>query len=163
RLKILCGGEALSLKLARQLLERATSLWNMYGPTETTIWSTVCQIRPDDEIVALGHPIANTQLYLLDGNAYPVPIGVPRQVYIGGDGLARSYLNRPELTAERFVTLDDWPTRIGETGWTRANGSTPNAVRLYRTGDLARYREDGRIEFLGRADHQVKLRGFRIE
>ena len=147
-LKILCGGEALPPDLAQQLLPRAVSLWNLYGPTETTIWSTVCQIKPGDEVISIGRPIANTQVYLLDPQLQPVPVGVPGELYIGGDGLARGYLNRAELTAERFIPhpFSDEP-----------------GARLYKTGDLARYRADGTIEHLGRLDYQVKLRGFRIE
>jgi amino acid adenylation domain-containing protein len=145
RLKILCGGEALPMELAQQLLPKAASLWNLYGPTETTIWSSVCQIEPSAEVISIGRPIANTQIYLLDAHLQPVPIGVPGELYIGGDGLARGYLNRPELTAERFIHHPS----TGE--------------RLYKTGDLARYRSDGTIEHLGRLDFQVKLRGFRIE
>ena len=147
-LKILCGGEALPLELAQQLLPQAASLWNLYGPTETTIWSTVCKIEPGDEVVTIGRPIANTQIYLLDSQLQPVPVGVPGELYIGGDGLARGYLNRPELTVERFIP--------------HPFSSNPGA-RLYKTGDQARYRPDGTIEHLGRLDFQVKLRGFRIE
>jgi surfactin family lipopeptide synthetase A len=147
-LKILCGGEALPQDLAQQLLPRAASLWNLYGPTETTIWSTLCKIEPGDEVISIGRPIANTQVYLLDSKLQPVPFGVPGELYIGGDGLARGYLNRPELTAERFI-----PHPF----------SNEPAARLYKTGDLARYRADGTIEHLGRLDFQIKLRGFRIE
>ena len=147
-LKVLCGGEALPLDLAQQLLPRAASLWNLYGPTETTIWSTLCKIEPGDEVVTIGRPIANTQVYLLDPQLQPVPVGVPGELYIGGDGLARGYLNRPELTDERFIS--------------HPFSSEPD-VRLYKTGDQARYRGDGTIEHLGRLDFQVKLRGFRIE
>jgi len=148
QLKILCGGEALPLELAQQLLPAAASLWNMYGPTETTIWSTVCKIEPEDKVVTIGRPIANTQLYILDAQLQLVPIGVPGELYIGGDGLARGFLNRPELTAERFIS--------------HPFSNEPGA-RLYKTSDLARYRADGTIEHLGRLDFQVKLRGFRIE
>jgi surfactin family lipopeptide synthetase A len=148
QLKILCGGESLPKELAEQLLPKAASLWNLYGPTETTIWSTVCKIEPEDELISIGRPIANTQIYLLDQHLQPVPVGVPGELYIGGAGLARGYLNRPELTAERFI---------------RHPFSDEPSARLYRTGDLARYRADGTIECLGRLDHQVKLRGFRIE
>jgi len=145
-LKILCGGEALSRGLADKLLERAASVWNMYGPTETTIWSTLSQVMPGSELIDIGKPIANTEAYILDSSLQPVPVGITGELYIGGDGLARGYLGRPELTAERFVPH---PFRVG--------------LRLYRTGDLARFRPDGAIECLGRTDHQVKIRGFRIE
>jgi len=146
-LKILCGGEALSRELADALTQHSDSVWNMYGPTETTIWSTVDKVEAGQPI-RIGRPIANTQVYVLDKNRQPVPVGIPGELYIGGDGLARGYLNRPELTAEKFV---DDPFQPG-------SGS-----KLYRTGDLARWREDGRLECLGRIDHQVKIRGFRIE
>jgi len=147
-LKILCGGEALPLDLAQQLLPKAASLWNLYGPTETTIWSSVSQIEPGAESISIGRPIANTQIYLLDQHLQPVPVGVLGELFIGGDGLARGYLNRPELTAERFIP-HPWGNELG--------------AHLYKTGDLARYRPDGTIEHLGRLDFQVKLRGFRIE
>ncbi|HLW00769.1 MAG TPA: amino acid adenylation domain-containing protein [Ktedonobacterales bacterium] len=147
-LKALCGGEALPLDLARQLLARCGSLWNLYGPTETTIWSTVRQVTREDSLVSIGRPIANTQVYVLDGQLQPAPIGVPGELYIGGEGLARGYLHRPELTSERFI-----PHPFSQ---------TPGA-RLYRTGDLARFLPTGELEHLGRLDHQVKLRGFRIE
>jgi amino acid adenylation domain-containing protein len=148
RLKILCGGEALPNKLADQLLLKSSSLWNMYGPTETTIWSVHCQVSVERESTSLGRPIDNTQTYILDANLQSVPIGVPGEIYIGGDGLARGYLKQPDLTAERFL-----PNPFGK---------QPGA-RLYKTGDLARYLPDGKIEFLGRIDNQVKIRGFRIE
>src|SRR5882672_9483490 len=148
QLKVLCGGEALSRELADQLLERSGSLWNMYGPTETTIWSTVCSIEPGAGPITIGRPLANTQVYLLDPNLNPVPIGFPGELHIGGDGLARGYLHRPELTGEKFI---------------RHPFSTDAQARLYKTGDLARYLPDGTIECLGRIDDQVKLRGFRIE
>lgn len=147
-LKILCGGEALPQELAQQLLPKAASLWNLYGPTETTIWSSIYQIEPDEEAISIGRPIANTQIYLLDQHLQPVPVGVPGELYIGGDGLARGYLNRPELTTERFI-----PHPF----------SDESDARLYKTGDLARYLPDGTIEHLGRLDFQVKLRGYRIE
>jgi len=123
-------------------------VWNMYGPTETTIWSTLCRIEPGDEPISIGRPIANTQVHLLDEQLRPVPVGQVGELHIGGAGLARGYLNRPELTAEKFI-----PDPFS---------SVPGA-RLYKTGDLARYWPDGRIECLGRVDHQVKIRGFRIE
>ena len=149
QLKILCGGEALSKQLADQLLEKGSAVWNLYGPTETTIWSTVAKLdRFDDGQVSIGRPIANTEIYILDSKLRLVPVGVPGTLYIGGEGLARGYHNRPELTAEKFISD---PFRRREGG------------RLYNTGDQARYLADGSIEFLGRLDHQVKVRGFRIE
>ena len=123
RIKILCGGEALSRELANQLLKRSASLWNMYGPTETTIWSLIYRIRSEHGRVLLGRPIANTQLYILDRNLNLVPVGAPGELHIGGDGLARGYLHRPELTAEKFI-----PHPFSQ---------DPEA-RLYKTGDLAR-------------------------
>ena len=144
--RMLCGGEALPADLARQLARTGEQLWNMYGPTETTIWSAVARIGEGP--VVLGEPIANTELHVLDAGQAIVPPGVPGELYIGGAGMARGYLGRPDLTAERFVP-HPFPLGLGE--------------RLYRTGDLVRRRGDGSLEFLGRIDHQVKLRGFRIE
>lgn len=146
-LKALCGGEPLPQDLARDLLPRVNQLWNMYGPTETTVWSTLSHITSPEQIT-IGRPIANTQVYILDAHFQPTPIGVTGEFYIGGDGLAVGYLNRPELTAERFIP-DPFSPKPGR--------------RLYKTGDLARYRPDGTIDFLGRMDNQVKIRGFRIE
>jgi len=148
RLKILCGGEALPRDLAEQLSGCCGELWNMYGPTETTIWSTACRVQSGVEAVPIGGPIANTRLYLVDEHLQPVPVGVPGELCIGGAGVARGYWRRPELTAEKFVA-DPFS---GEAG-----------AKLYRTGDRVRYRADGTIEFLGRIDNQVKVRGFRIE
>ncbi len=147
RLKILSGGEALATDLAEQLLPRCAALWNLYGPTETTIWSAACPIS-SGEPVTIGRPIANTRFYILDRALQPVPVGVPGELFIGGDGVAEGYLNRPELTAERFP-VDPFH---GDPG-----------PRMYRTGDLVRYLDDGRVEFLGRSDHQAKVRGFRVE
>ncbi|MBD2095649.1 amino acid adenylation domain-containing protein [Trichocoleus sp. FACHB-591] len=160
QLKILCGGEALSRELADQLLVRSQSFWNMYGPTETTIWSMVERVEPGNAPVRLGRAIANTQIYVLNQSLQPVPIGVPGELHIGGAGLARGYLNRPELTQERFIAnpfrhMSSLPI-LGEI-------EVGGADRLYKTGDLVRYLSDGTLEFLGRIDHQVKLRGFRIE
>jgi hypothetical protein len=147
-LKALCGGEALPLNLAQNLVHRCGSVWNMYGPTETTIWSSMWKLEPGLKTVLIGRPIANTQMYILDRSFRPVPIGVGGELCIGGDGVARGYLNRPNLTQEKFIP-DPFSTEPGS--------------RLYRTGDLARYLPDGQIEFLGRLDHQVKIRGYRIE
>ncbi|MDB6068282.1 MAG: Malonyl CoA-acyl carrier protein transacylase [Pedosphaera sp.] len=147
RLKILCGGEAWPEDLARQLLPRCGSLWNMYGPTETTIWSAVSQVKTPS-LPLIGSPVANTQLHVLNSRLRLVPLGVPGELHIGGDGLARGYLNRPTLTAEKFIP-DPFSSEPG--------------ARLYKTGDLVRRRSDGNIEFLSRMDHQVKIRGFRIE
>jgi len=147
--KILCGGEALPRDLAGELLKRGSSVWNMYGPTETTVWSTISRIAADDSLITIGRPIANTEVYVLDSDLEPVPVGVPGELYIGGTGLARGYLHRPELTMERFIAH---PFRDRESG-----------ARLYRTGDLARFRTNGELECLGRIDNQVKVRGFRIE
>jgi amino acid adenylation domain-containing protein len=145
-LKILCGGEAWGPSLADQLLPRCGSLWNMYGPTETTVWSAVARVQAGQPIV-IGRPIANTRLYVLDKMCQLVPIGIPGELYIAGDGLARGYLNRPELTAERFVT----------------DPFAKSAALMYRTGDLVKRLPNGTLEFLGRLDQQVKIRGHRIE
>ncbi|HBH81825.1 MAG TPA: phenylalanine racemase, partial [Nitrospira sp.] len=146
--RVLCGGEAFPLELARAFLTQRLETWNLYGPTETTVWSMMTRVTQADDTVPLGRPIANTQIYLLDSDFNPVPIGVPGELHIGGDGLARGYWQRPDLTAERFIP-DPFGTYPGQ--------------RLYRTGDQARYRPDGTLEFLGRVDHQVKVRGYRIE
>ncbi len=153
-LKVLIGGEALAEELANELLPRCAELWNMYGPTETTIWSTIWRVASDRERVLIGRPIANTQVYILDRNMQPVPVGVSGELYIGGKGLAREYLKRPELTSERFVVnpFQNFPR----------NGDNASTL-IYKTGDLARWLLDGQIECLGRIDHQVKIRGFRIE
>ena len=149
KLKVLVGGEALSADLARQLAMRCGAVWNMYGPTETTIWSSVYKVEGRDEkLVPIGTPIANTTFYILDSNRQPVIEAAEGELYIGGEGLARGYFERAELTAEKFVS-DPFSSQPG--------------ARLYRTGDLARYKPDGNVEFLGRIDHQVKIRGFRIE
>lgn len=154
-LTALCGGEALEASLARALLERCAGLWNVYGPTETTIWSTALKLTSDmvsGETVPLGQPIDNTRLYVLDRRRRLVPAGIPGELYIAGDGLADGYHERPELTAERFI---DDPFSEPDTG-----GKQP---LMYRTGDLVRYRPDGNFDYLGRIDQQVKLRGHRLE
>lgn len=155
QLKIICGGEAMTRNLANLLLERCDSLWNMYGPTETTVYSAIYQVQPGTEAIPIGHPVANTQIYMIVGPCrrkddpliQTIP-GQPGEVYIGGDGLARGYFNRPEMTAEKFVP-DPFSNKPG--------------ARLYKTGDLARMLPDGNIQYMGRADHQVKIRGYRIE
>ena len=146
-LTVLCGGEAMPPTLVRDLDGKCAALWNMYGPTETTIWSSVHELAHDAALISIGSPIANTQFYILDDQLQPVPDGAIGQLYIGGDGLARGYLKRPELTAERFI-----PNPYGK----------PDA-RIYNTGDLARMLPNGTFECLGRNDSQVKVRGYRIE
>lgn len=143
--KALVGGEALPRQLADRLLQGGAELWNMYGPTETTIWSSCRRVQADGAAIGVGGPIDNTRFHILDGHDQPVPIGVPGQLHIGGDGVAHGYHLRPELTAERFIRD---PFAAG---------------RLYRTGDLARLLPGGEVRVLGRMDFQVKLRGYRIE
>ncbi|CAN7772038.1 amino acid adenylation domain-containing protein [Rhizobium leguminosarum] len=145
RLKILCGGDALPEDLKERIIATDSKAWNLYGPTETTIWSTVCQITADVP-VSIGTPIANTQLYVLDPHLQPVPTMIPGELYIGGDGLSKGYLNRAELTADRFIQNPFSPTS-----------------KLYKTGDLVRWQANGQMEHLGRLDTQVKVRGYRIE
>ncbi|MCU1242055.1 MAG: amino acid adenylation protein [Candidatus Acidoferrum typicum] len=146
-LKMLCGGEALPRQLANELLQRG-ELWNMYGPTETTIWSATSRVEAGEGPVTIGPPIHNTNFYVLDTKLQPVPIGIPGELHIGGDGVAKGYFRNAPLTSERFIA-DTFSKKAGD--------------RLYKTGDLVRYRPDGRLEFLGRLDNQVKVRGFRIE
>jgi len=150
QLTCLCGGEAMPRQLATELLDRCRQVWNMYGPTETTVWSTIFQITNDnlagETVVPIGLPIDNTSIYILDEAQRPVPIGIPGELFIGGDGVATGYLNRPDLTNERFINN---PFRAGQ--------------KMYHTGDIARYRSDGVVEYIGRADQQIKLRGYRIE
>jgi len=160
--RALSGGEALPPELAAELLERAGAAWNLYGPTETTIWSTVARLEPGSPRVTVGRPIGDTVVRVLDATSRPVPQGVPGELALGGRGLARGYLGRPATTAERFVPdpLAGFAATGGRPGaWSGAR----SGARLYRTGDLVRQRPDGRIQYLGRLDHQVKLRGYRIE
>ena len=148
-LKMLSGGEALAKELAKQLVHKGASLWNLYGPTETTIWSSVHQVKADQESISIGRPLANVKYYILDAHLMPLPVGIPGELYIGGDCLARGYFNRPELTSERFI-----PDPFSD--------NRPQA-RMYKTGDLACYFADGTVNCLGRLDRQVKIRGYRIE
>ncbi|WP_183559185.1 non-ribosomal peptide synthetase [Mucilaginibacter sp. SP1R1] len=147
-LKVICGGEALPKELAEKITSRAASLWNVYGPTETTVWSTVKQIKADDSLITIGRPIDNTSIYILDKYLNPLAPGTAGEIYIGGDGVAKGYLNQPLLTAEKFVP--DPFSKI------------PGA-KIYRTGDLGKFMDDGEIECLGRVDAQIKIRGYRIE
>ncbi|MEU9701159.1 amino acid adenylation domain-containing protein [Streptomyces sp. NPDC047981] len=147
-LRVLVGGEALPPALAERLVVEPGRTWNVYGPTETTIWSTFQRLDSGTEQISIGRPLDNTQVYVLDEHLEPVPVGMPGDLYLGGTGVARGYRGRPGLTAERFVP-DPY-------------GTVPGA-RLYFTGDQARLREDGTLVFLGRDDGQIKLRGFRIE
>ncbi|WP_101760227.1 non-ribosomal peptide synthetase [Oceanicoccus sp. KOV_DT_Chl] len=147
--KVLCGGEALPLALAEELVNKGVEVWNMYGPTETTIWSTCELLSKDFKQLLIGKPIANTQCYVLDEYQQPVPIGVAGELYIGGYGVTAGYLNREEETALRFLT-DPFAASMA-------------AKKMYRTGDRVRWHSDGRLEYFERIDNQVKLRGFRIE
>ncbi|MFZ6659099.1 amino acid adenylation domain-containing protein, partial [Undibacterium sp. TJN19] len=147
-LKALVGGEALSAELAEKLVSRIDQLWNMYGPTETTIWSTTRQIHGSK--VDIGKPLRNTTVYVLNEALDLLPTGVIGELYIGGDGVASGYVNRPGLTAARFI-----PNPFA--------GEASSGGRIYRTGDLVRYLENGNVEYIGRADQQVKVRGYRVE
>jgi amino acid adenylation domain-containing protein len=163
------GGETYNQALVKRsfaALPKLT-LWNLYGPTEATANATAARLSPGDPIT-IGRPLANAQAYILDRELQPVPVGVPGELYIGGVGVARGYLNRSELTRQKFIAnpfykndeLGMMNDKQPDASGIRLNG---HSSRLYRTGDLARYRMDGSIEFLGRADDQVKIRGFRIE
>ncbi|MBD2245045.1 non-ribosomal peptide synthetase [Nostoc sp. FACHB-888] len=144
------AGEPLPQPLVQQLYQETSvqNVFNLYGPSEDTTYSTFSCVKPEDDLVTIGRPIANTQIYILDSHLQPLPIGIPGEVYICSTGLARGYLKRQKLTAEKFISNPF---------------SNKHGARLYKTGDLARYLLDGNIEFLGRVDHQVKIRGFRIE
>lgn len=146
--KILCGGEALSRDLAKNLLTRCDSLFNLYGPTETTIWSTFKRITGSDDIITIGRPIDNTQVFILDDHGKPVSTNSDGEIYIAGDGVAKGYVNRQELTKERFVDNPFSPDR---------------SDKMYRTGDIGKFLDNGEIQCLGRIDQQVKIRGHRIE
>jgi len=147
--KLMVGGEPFPIELAERLKQMAgAEIRNMYGPTETTIWSATYRLCGEERNIPIGRPVANTQIYILDRALEIVPVGVAGELYIGGEGVVRGYLKQAELTGDRFL-----PDEFNREG----------GGRIYRTGDLARYRDDGRIEFLGRIDHQVKIRGYRIE
>lgn len=148
RLRILCGGEALTRRLAGELLCRCQVLWNVYGPTETTIWSMISEVTAGDDEPSIGRALANTMLYVLDEAGEPVPVGVPGELYIGGLGVARGYRNRSKETARRFLP-DPFSTVAG--------------ARMYRTGDMVVRRADGSLDFVGRLDGQLKIRGHRVE
>jgi amino acid adenylation domain-containing protein len=147
-LTILCGGERLDRDLANKLIARCSSLWNMYGPTETTIWSTADRVLPGEEVVTLGKPIANTEIHVLDEEGNPQGLEEIGEICIGGAGLARGYINDPDQTRQSFIDA-------------HVGGS--ESTRLYRTGDLGRWNKQGNLEFHGRRDHQVKISGYRIE
>ena len=142
---LICGGEALPQSMKREVIELGYPLYNCYGPTETTVDAIMAKCD-DSEYVVIGKPIANTQVYIVNPDRQLQPVGIPGELCIGGEGVADGYLNKPDLTAEKFI---DNPFNPGN--------------RMYKTGDLAKWKEDGTIEFLGRIDHQVKIRGFRIE
>lgn len=145
--KMLCGGEALPRDLVTELVARSGGLWNMYGPTETTVWSTCYRVTQPSAIL-IGKPIANTTVYVLDEQLAPVPIGVPGELHIGGDGVTNGYLGREVLTQQRFI---------------RDPFAADANARIYKTGDVVRYRADGNLQYLRRNDQQVKVRGYRIE
>ncbi len=147
--KLLVGGEALSQSVVNTIFQNTNAeILNMYGPTETTIWSSCAKINKEDESITIGKPIANTQIYILDKNMQLTPIGVPGEIYIGGSGVARGYIGKDELTSEKFIKNPFKPQ---------------DKERLYKTGDLGRYLPNGNIEYIGRADSQIKIRGHRIE
>jgi amino acid adenylation domain-containing protein len=147
-LKALCGGEAMPQDVADSLLAYCQSVWNMYGPTETTVWSTIKKLESEEPMLTVGRPIHNTKIYLLDEEMTLTAPGGIGEIYIGGDGIARGYLNRDQLTNERFF---------------KDPFSDEEGARMYRTGDLGRFLNNGEIVCLGRVDHQVKIRGYRIE
>ncbi len=148
-LAVLPGGEAIDEVTWKKLIaSKEMQFFNMYGPTECTVDSTICDVQSSPQRPVIGKPVANARFYILDQNGQPVPVGVAGELHIGGAGLARGYLNRPDLTSEKFIADPFYPDK---------------AARMYKTGDLVRWLSDGNVEFLGRVDHQVKLRGFRME
>lgn len=155
--RALVGGEPLPLDLARELTALPLTLWNMYGPTETTVWSTCWQVPAQPQTIRIGGPIDNTYVRILDPQGQEVPIGAAGEIVIGGEGVALGYLNRPDLTRERFIPD---PATIADG---RPDPALAPERHAYRTGDRGRWRHDGTLEHLGRLDHQVKVRGYRIE
>ena len=145
-LRLLCGGEGFPPDLVHALMPRAAEVWNLYGPTEATVWATLERLQQAEAQTSIGLPLDNMRAYVLGPHEQPLPVGIPGELWLGGAGIARGYLDRPQLTAERFLPDPFVP-----------------GGRMYRTGDLARRRADGRLEVIGRLDHQVKLRGFRVE
>jgi len=145
---IFCGGEAMPKELAEKLLTRCKILWNMYGPTETTIYSIIKKISPKDEVITIGKPVLNTQVYLLDEGMNKVVAGEVGEIYIAGAGVAKGYVNKPELTDEKFIA-DPFSALAGQ--------------KMYKTGDLGKVLDNGDIQCLGRTDHQIKIRGYRVE
>jgi amino acid adenylation domain-containing protein len=167
---IICAGESCSQDIVKRwAVDR--KFFNAYGPTEATVWATIAEISNDSKKPSIGRPISNTKIYILDAHLQPVPIGITGELYISGDGLAQGYLNRPDLTTERFIPnpFKKAKLEVENSEKTRKDSCFPPLLkggreeRLYKTGDLARYQPDGNIEFLGRLDDQVKIRGFRIE
>jgi len=150
-LRVLCGGEPMPPELRQQLLARVAEVWNLYGPTETTVWSTTHRVSASDDPIPIGRPIGNMQYYILDSRLQPVPIGCVGEIWIGGDGVGRHYLNRPERNAERFLPNPFYPSEGG------------TSSRFYKSGDLGRHLPNGIVICLGRADFQVKIGGVRIE
>ncbi|MFL9458777.1 amino acid adenylation domain-containing protein [Tolypothrix bouteillei VB521301_2] len=160
---LIIGGEACAVELMQQW-SAVTNFFNAYGPTEASVCATIAKCTPRDRKISIGRPIANTILYILDESLQPVPVGVPGELHIGGVGLAKGYLNRPDLTQEKFIPNPFRRSRdVGEQGRRGVKEDQSCSERLYKTGDLARYLPDGNIEYLGRIDNQVKIRGFRIE
>ena len=147
-IKALCGGEALPMGLSKKLLEKVNELWNLYGPTETTIWSSVKRILMEDDVITIGRPIANTQLYILNEQNHLATPNTIGEICIAGDGVSKGYWKRPDLTDEKFIT-NPFETKL-------------NTI-LYRTGDLGKMLHTGEVQCLGRIDNQVKIRGHRIE
>ncbi|MBD2019655.1 amino acid adenylation domain-containing protein, partial [Leptolyngbya sp. FACHB-36] len=160
---IISAGESCSSEIVDRWLAPNRRVFNAYGPTEATVWSTIALLQTRDTQPTIGRAIPNTHIYILDAHRQPVPIGVPGELYIGGIGVARGYLNRPDLTAERFITVECSSLNSELDDADSHSKFKIQHSKLYKTGDRARYRPDGTIEFLGRTDEQIKLRGYRVE